>query len=144
MCWFLYYLTRKTITMKKLIPLIALVCLAAASCWHHDHDLSITYNDADNYYSMKANFSKAKTRLVERYMDRMLGDATSMSFVNTRIDGTFALDDHTVFYLKKYPGYIKIKLDKRQNSEKACERIRAMCEGIKDILIDKEVVVRVQ
>ena len=124
--------------MKKFIPLVALVCLAAASCWRHDHDLSISYNDADNYYSMKANFSKAKTRMVERYMDRMLGDATSMSFVNTRIDGNLALDDHTVFYLKKYPGYIKIKLDKDKNSQEGYEEIREMCEGMKEVLTAHE------
>jgi hypothetical protein len=133
--------------MKKFIPLIALialVCITFMSCLHHDNDISITYNDEDEHYSMKASFSKRKVKAVERYMDRMLGDVTDMSFVNTRINGKIALDDHTIFFIKKYPGYIKIRLNKYENTEEAYERIRAMCEGMKDVLIDKEVVVRVE
>ena len=134
--------------MKKFVPLIALLalaCITFMSCRrHHDSDVSITYYDGDRSYSMNAQFSKRKIRQVERYMDRMLGDATEMSFVNTRINGRIALDDHTIFYIKKYPGQIKIKLNKYENSEDAYERIREMCEGIKDVIIDKEVVVRVE
>lgn len=77
-------------------------------------------------------------------MDRMLGDAGDMSFVNTRIDGKIALNDHTIFYIKKYPGHIIIKLNKYENSEEAYERVRNMCEGIEDVIIDKDVVVRVR
>ena len=133
--------------MKKFVPLIALLalaCITFMSCRHHDGDVSITYNDAEEHYSMNAHFSKRKIKAVERYMDRMLGDASDMSFVSTRINGRIALADHTVFYIKKYPGYIKIRLNKYENSEEAYERIREMCEGIKDVIIDKEVVVRVE
>ena len=132
--------------MKKLIPLIALIALACVtfmSCRYNDRDIRITYNDADRYYSMNAYFSKKKIRAVERYMDRMLGDASDMSFVNSRINGKIALEDHTIFYIKKLPGHIKIELDKSENSEGSCERIREMCEGIEDVIIDKDVVIRV-
>ena len=57
-----------------------------------------------------------------------------MSFVNSRIDGTIALDDHTIFYIKKYPGFIEIELDKDKNSDVAYRRIKSMCEGIKRVL----------
>ena len=133
--------------MKKFIPLIALIalaCITFISCRHHNSDVSITYRNADEHYSMQAEFSKRKIKAVERYMDRMLGDVTNMSFINSRINGKIALDDHTIFYIKKYPGYLKIRLNKYENSEEAYERIRAMCEGIEDVLIDKEVVVKVQ
>jgi hypothetical protein len=133
--------------MKKFIPLIALIslaCITFMSCLHHDNDISITYNDEDEHYSMKASFSKRKVKAVERYMDRMLGDVTDMSFINSRINGKIALDDHTLFYIKKYPGHIKIRLNKYENTEEAYERIRAMCEGMKDVLIDKVVVARMQ
>jgi hypothetical protein len=133
--------------MKKFIPLIALLalaCITFMSCLRHDNDISITYNDEDEHYSMKASFSKRKVKAVERYMDRMLGDVTDMSFINSRINGKIALDDHTLFYIKKYPGHIKIRLNKYENTEEAYERIRAMCEGMKDVLIDKVVVARMQ
>src|SRR5687767_7547787 len=124
--------------MKKLVPLtalIALACITFISC-HHDHDMSITYNDEDGYYSMNAHFNKNKMWEVERYMDRMIGAATKMSFVKTRIDGELALENQGTFYIKKYPGHIKIKLDKEKNSEEAYETIREMCEGMTAVLED--------
>ena len=101
---------------------------------HNDRDINITLNESDHYYSMKAYFSKSKTRDVERYMDSRIGRRSNMSFMNSQIDGRLALDDHTNFYIKKSPGFLKIKLDKAENSEEAYERIRSMCEGIKNVL----------
>jgi hypothetical protein len=71
---------------------------------------------------------------VDEYMDSRIGRTSNMSFVNSRIDGKLALDDHTTFYIKKYPGFIEIKLDKNENSEEAYHRIKAMCEGIKKVI----------
>ncbi|MCW3106151.1 MAG: hypothetical protein JWQ09_657 [Segetibacter sp.] len=121
--------------MKKLYPLFyVLVCSVVISCRHNDNNISITYSNSDHYYSMKANFSKNKTRDVEEYMDRRLARMGNMSFVNTRIDGTIALDDHTIFYIKKSPGVLRIKMDKDENSEEAYYRVKSMCEGIKSIV----------
>ena len=77
---------------------------------------------------------KAKTRAVEEYMDSRIERRSNMSFVNSQIDGTIALDDHTTFYIKKPTGILKIKLDKDENSDEAYHRIKAMCEGIKKVL----------
>ena len=121
--------------MKKLQALFyMLTCITIPSCMHHDGNLNISYSESDHYYSMKADFSKSKTRDVEEYMDRRIGTRSNMSFVNTRIDGTLALDDHTTFYIKKYPGYVEIKLDKDENSGDAYQHIKSMCEGIKKVL----------
>lgn len=125
--------------MKKFHGLLcALVCLFAVSCMYSDNNIDITYNNSDRYYSMKAKFSKRKTREVEEYMDSRIGNRTKMSFVNTRIDGTIALDDQTLFYINKSPGILTIKLDKNANSEEAYERIKSMCEGIKPIVTNAE------
>lgn len=82
---------------------------------------------------MKASFSRGKTGAVERYMDDML-ESGSMSFRHTRIDGDIALDDHSIFYIKKRAGYLYIRFDKDQNSDAAYYKIKAMCEGIKRVL----------
>ncbi len=84
---------------------------------------------------MKAHFSKIKTRDVEEYMNDRIGTRSSMSFLNTRIDGQLALDDHTTFYIKKYAGFLEIKLNKDENSDEAYQRIKSMCEGIKNIIV---------
>jgi len=67
-------------------------------------------------------------------MNYKIGDASNMSFTNTRIDGQLSLNDHTTFYIKKYPGYLKIKLDKGKNSDESYYRIKEMCEGIKKVI----------
>jgi hypothetical protein len=85
---------------------------------------------------MKAYFNRNKTRTVENYMDKKIGDRSNMSFRNTRIDGQIALDDHTTFYIKKYPGFLEIKFDKEENSVESYQRVRTMCEGIKGVVTE--------
>jgi hypothetical protein len=123
--------------MKKLPALFfcAVACtITFLSCVHNDRDINLSFNDSDHYYSMKAYFSKNKTRDIEHYLDSKIGRRSNMSFVNSQIDGKLALDDHTTFYIKKSPGLLKIKFDKSENSNEAYERIRSMCEGIKKVL----------
>jgi hypothetical protein len=123
--------------MKKLFILFyALVCITLISCLHHDGNTSISYSEHSHYYSMKAHFSKNRTRDVEEYLDSRIGTGSNPSFVNTRIDGQIALEDHTTFYIKKYRGFIQIKLDKHKNSYEAYHRIKSMCEGIKEVLAE--------
>ena len=67
-------------------------------------------------------------------MDDKIGNRNNVSFANTKIDGKITLDDHTTFYIKKYPGYLQLKLDKEENTVESYQRIRSMCEGIKKIV----------
>jgi len=83
---------------------------------------------------MKARFDKNETGKVDQYMNDKIGDRSNMSFTNTRIDGQIALDDHTTFYIKKYPGFLEIKFNKEENSYESYEQIRVMCEGIKEVI----------
>jgi hypothetical protein len=125
--------------MKKLPALFfyAITCIiTGVSCIRSNDNgnVNVTVNESDHYYSMNADFSKNKTRAVEEYMDSRIGRRSNMSFVNSRIDGTLALDDHTTFYIKKYPGYIEIKLDKDKNSDNAYWQVKSMCVGIKKLI----------
>ena len=47
------------------------------------------------------------------------------------MDGVLTLDDNTTFYVKKSPGYLKIKFDKEKNSEEAFRKIRSVLEKVK-------------
>jgi hypothetical protein len=85
---------------------------------------------------MYAHYDENRTRNVDEFMDDKIGRRSNMSFVNSRIDGGLALDGHTTVYIKKYPGYLEIKLDKDENSDEAYHRIKAMCEGIKRVVAE--------
>ena len=112
---------------------LLMVCFCL-SCSHSDHNVNIQISESHHYYKMLARFNSGKTTDVDEFMDHKIGRRSNMSFVHSRIDGKIALDDHTIFYIKKYPGYLQIKLDKEENSAEACQRIKSMCEGIKTVI----------
>jgi hypothetical protein len=106
------------------------------SCRLGHHNISIHISDSEHYYKMYARYDENRTRNLDEFMDDKIGRRSNMSFVNSRIDGKLALDDHTTFYIKKYPGYLEIKLDKDENSNEAYHRIKSMCEGIKKVVVE--------
>ena len=114
--------------------LFAFVCISVTSCRHRNHDLEITYSDADHEYSMVAHFNKKKMREVEYYLNRELGSNNNISFSKITSNATFTLDDQTTFYLRKDPGHITIKLDKDENSRAAYRKMKSVCEGMKVVL----------
>ena len=119
---------------KQTLLFYVLMFVGFTACrWHYHGNTDIKYKESGHYYSMTAYFNTNKTRKVENYMDYKIGHRSNMSFINTRIDGQIALDDHTTFYIKKYPGFLELKFDKERNSYESYQRIRAMCEGIKEV-----------
>src|ERR1700704_5353193 len=120
--------------MKKQTSLFfVMACMLVIGCRHHGNT-SISFTETKHFYSMEAWFNKSMTSDIEHYMDKRIGSESNMSFVNTRIDGRLSLEDQSTIYIKKYPGYLRIKLDKDENSGDSYERIRDMCEGIKRLL----------
>jgi hypothetical protein len=117
---------------KDLLSFV-IFCSMLLSCRHHG-DLDIKVTESKHHFSMEAWFHEYRTRDVEEYMDKKIGKESDLSFVNTRMDGKIRLDDHTTFFMKKSPGHLKIDLDKHKNSVDSYREIKAMCEGIKEVL----------
>jgi hypothetical protein len=109
-----------------------------SSCFrYHDNDVSISIKEDDEEYRLSARFDDSKTRAVQNYIK----DCTSPNSIfnhggHNEIDATLTLDDNTRFYIKSYEGRLKIKLNKEENSEESCERIKEMCEGVKQLLAE--------
>ncbi|MEO9070653.1 MAG: hypothetical protein ABI261_06430 [Ginsengibacter sp.] len=104
------------------------------SCVHNSGNTNIQYKETEHSYSMKADFPENETKEVEEYMNRTIGTINNMSFINTEIDGSLSLDDHTIVYIKKSPGILYITLDKDRNSDESYQEIKSMCQGIKKVL----------
>ena len=119
--------------MKKLsiILFCLFACAAITSCRQNDHDISITFQDSELEYAMKAYFPKSRTRDVAEYMDSSIGRKNNISFTSTQTDATLTLNDHTKFYLKQSPGFLEIRFNKEQNSDDSYKEIKSMCQGIK-------------
>lgn len=122
--------------MKKITTLLfTLACITSIpSRVYNNGNTNIKYNETEHSYTMKAEFPEEKTRDVEEYMNHTIGTISNMSFINTQIDGSLALDDHTTFYIKKSPGILYITLDKDRNTDESYHEIKSMCEGIKKVL----------
>lgn len=107
------------------------------SCYHSHHNTKISISETKDAYKMSAWFNLDKTNAVHKYMDQQLGKRNNISFVNSEIDATIMLDDHTTFYVRSLPGDLEIKLDKKQNSQESYIQVKKMCEGIKNVIEGK-------
>lgn len=83
---------------------------------------------------MDASYNKRKTHAVEVYLDEHLLNER-VSIIDNR-DEEIVLDDETRFSLRSQPGRISIKIDKTENPEASYEKIRVVCEDLKEILDD--------
>jgi hypothetical protein len=117
---------------------LGLMILATApSCFHFsDHDVSISVSDDDDEYEMDADYSRSKTHAVRVYLNDHLLDGKIKLRRNDYVDKEITLDDNTTFYINEHPGRLYIKIDKTENSEEQCERVRQACEDLKEILAD--------
>ena len=109
-----------------------------SSChWHHHyHDVSISINDDEDIYQLSARYDESKTHKVENYL-RECTKSIDGRFVygnHDYIDANLILDDDTRVYVKSHEGRLKIRFNKEENSAEAYERVKDMCEGIKELL----------
>ena len=122
--------------MKKRNGLFYALAALLISCGHHDGDTNISYKDKEEHYRMNAHFDENRTRVVEHYMNSVIGKKNNISFINMESDADLTLNDGTKFHLKKYPGHVEIEFNKKENSQKAFYDIKQMCEGMKKVIID--------
>lgn len=113
--------------------LILVTVVALNACFHH-HDISISVNDDEDVYRMKALYDEDRTITVQRIINAHLQGHHSLSVVHGYVDTDVTLDDGTSFHIRSKPGSLRINFDKNENSEESCERMREMCEEIKNAL----------
>ena len=121
--------------MKKLPILLCVLTLVTTiiSCGFPGGSIDIRHSHYDHYYEMTAKFNPGKTNQVDRYLDRELSSG-DMVFVNTRMEGEITLDNKTTFYIKKSPGYLKIKFDKVKNSDEAYTKVKYVLDRIGEVV----------
>lgn len=113
------------------------IAVALSSCFH-DHDISISVNDDEEVYKMRASFNEDRTRTVERIINAHLNQHPSLSFKRGFVDTVLTLDDGTRFHIKARPGKLRINFDKTEISAEGCERLKEICEEIKEALAEEE------
>ena len=125
--------------MKNYIVSLALGLMMIAglsSCFHHRHNISISVSDDDDEYEMDADYGRNKSHKVQVYLNNHLLNNSNVSIQNGFVDDEVTLDDKTTFYINTNPGELSIRINKNENSEESCERVRQACEELKQILAD--------
>ena len=124
--------------MKKhfISTLPGIIFLIVFSSCFHNHNISISISDDDDEYEMDASYGKHQTHQVRAYLNEHLLSSDAVSFRSKSIDEEITLEDNTKFYINSHPGELTIKIDKTENSPESCEKIRLVCEDLKDILAD--------
>ena len=123
--------------MRKQFLIVAASLLMVgsfSSCFHRHHSNSVMISDYGDEYELEASYDRYKTRKIERLLDRELGDECNTSLRHKHIDGRITLYDNTTFYLRSHPGKLNIRFDRSENPEGSCNRIKALCEDIKDAI----------
>lgn len=125
--------------MKRYIVSLAtgfMLITGISSCFHHRHDVSITVSDDEDEYEMEADYRENRSRDVQVYLNDHLLSNSNVSIRNGFADDEITLDDKTTFYINTNPGELNIRINKNENSEESCERIRIVCKELEEILND--------
>lgn len=124
--------------MKKhfILTVPGIIFLIVLSSCFHNHNISISISDDDKEYEMEASYRKNQTHKVRAYLNEHLFSNSVVLVKNKSMDEEIILDDNTTFYINSYPGELRIKMDKTENSEASCEKVRQVCEDLKDMLAD--------
>lgn len=112
-----------------------MILLIFSSCIYHHPDVCITVSDDEDEYEMDASYKKSKTHAVQVYLDEHLLN-NNISLKNNWEDGEIMLDDKTTVYINTYPGELKIKIDKRENTDESYEKVKQVCEELEVIIED--------
>ena len=86
---------------------------------------------------MYASYDRDKARKIQRLLDRELNVDIGRSGRHTHVDATITLDDRTTFYMRAFPGELRINFDKTRNSEDSWIKIQDVCEEIKEALEER-------
>ena len=105
--------------------------------YYRDGNVSISVQEDDEEYRMNAKYDEDKTMAVDNYIKSCTGSDGHYRYGgHGNFDATLTLDDNSRVYIKSREGRLKIKFNKEENSEEAYEKIRDMCDGIKEILAE--------
>jgi len=119
---------------NKLIIAFSLFVLIAFTSCRYRHNTNISIHEQRDSYEFYASYSKNKAAKVQRYLDERLGSSEFYRSELENYDRTEVMNDDTKFYIQSEPGRLKIKLDKRENTEASYKRVKHICDGLKDVL----------
>jgi len=98
---------------------------------------SVSIVETNDEYMLRAYFNVNKTAKVQEYLNKCLKPNSLFGSENDYFNANTMLTDNTELHIRKSPGKLEIKLNKRINSYSSYCRIKKMCDGVSDVLSGK-------
>lgn len=124
--------------MKRLICSIATFLLVCSALFSQNDNIKATTKESDDAYEFSAEFNKNKNPEIVKYINNVLGKSNNVSFAHTNLDSKMSLNDKSTFYMKLSPGYLKIKISKKENTMENYKKLKRMCQGVNEIVHRKK------
>lgn len=121
----------KTISGVILLLLLSILM----SCHGPGGDTHVEVKDSDDSYEFYAYYPSDKTNSVEKFVNKSISPDRIYGSGDEVVDLVTTLRDRTTFHIKSRNGRIRIRVDKNENSGESLQRVREMCNGIKEILV---------
>jgi hypothetical protein len=96
--------------------------------------IMVSVSDDEDEYEMEADYRRNQSHEVQVYLNNHLLTNSNVSINNGYVDDEVTLDDKTTFYINSNPGELSIRINKNENSEESCERVKQICQELKQIL----------
>lgn len=128
----------KPMKNRPFIIAVLLIIIVLFSCnFHHDgHDVAVSISEDEEEYRFSAWFDESKTREIQNYMSNHFDGNDIFKGGNIKIEATTTFEETVPVYIKFRPGKLKIKFNKEESPEESYEKVKDMCEGIKQLLAE--------
>lgn len=113
---------------------MALAIVVASGCRFGGSSQSVSIRNNGRGYNFQATYPEEKAAKVVAYIEKTLKDDRIFAHVNSKKDADILLGDGTKFHLTAYPGYVEVDFKKENNSSSSYEKLKELCQGIKDTL----------
>lgn len=103
----------------------------------HNNDVDIRTYETEEELIVSARFPKEETERVHEYVRAHLRMNDLSDLKNLEVKDYITPDARMRFHIKSRPGYIKIVLDRTENSTFAYKRLKETGAGIEHVLTGK-------
>jgi thiamine biosynthesis lipoprotein ApbE len=121
--------------MQKLTFLFLISIIFFISCFRNKKNTSVSFKENENKFEMNAVYKASRTERVDNYIQNKMKAITAFKNVDNNSNITLIEDAGAKFYVQSAKGNLHIKLNKNENSEQSYNRVKEMCEEIKEIII---------
>ena len=126
----------KNLRLLSYSLLSAAVLLLAAGCGT-DNDINISISETDDELVVAARYPEKESKRVHQYVKTKLRMTDISDFNHLEIKEYQPPHQRMNFHIKSRDGYLKIVLDKKENTMRSYERLKDAGKGLQKLLAQR-------